>query len=106
MITVRFRLRQPTPRIRRHAPCRINVGKALWHELFDTLSPLPGVERITGADSGRRRGTPAPLVVTYNRFATPGPLCRTHHRRGRHRRRTFPVSRVGKQIVIPPVESG
>lgn len=78
----------------------------LWHKLFDTLSPLPGVERITVEDSGDDRPPRHRIAVTYNRFATPGPLNRTITAAGVTVEDTFPVSRVGKQIVIPPVESG
>jgi hypothetical protein len=84
------------------APRGDQSWEQLWSTLFDALSALPGVERITVADSG---ATTAQIAVTHNRLSSPN-LKECITAAGFTVESATASSRVGKQIVIPPVESG
>jgi hypothetical protein len=78
----------------------------LWCKLFDTLSALPGVERIVVIDSAEDRPPRHRIAVTHNQLVTRRPLRAIIAEAGFKVEEVVEVSRLGKQIVIPPVESG
>ncbi|MGE5697833.1 MAG: hypothetical protein ACM4D3_22105 [Candidatus Sericytochromatia bacterium] len=78
----------------------------LWRRLFDALSDLPGVERITVVDSGEGRPSRHRIAVSYNRLTTSGSLHKIIAAAGLTLEEASPLSRLGKEIVIPPVEGG
>ena len=89
-------------------PTGDGTWEALWNDLFQALTALPGVERVTVADSAdpgdRPRGRR--ILVTYNPLTQPAPLNRVITETGFTIDEATLTTRVGKQIVIPPVESG